>query len=147
MISCSIPWDWLGGRWVSIPHEVNNEFLGNVGRASKTIEGKLPYDVFVWLADFWDVFIEPHQIDEYISYYILLKKNLDEIIKMVPLPKVIWEFDGYYREWFVMSKDVDTTVDWEKEFTKADMLLLIDLIIKKAQEAKEKGVNLQFLWD
>lgn len=169
MITCGKLWEWFRNGWtISIPHEVNNQFLWDVDRASKSVkndlsenktlngflepfrfmlEKKIPYDIFVGLSDFWDVTIPPERLDEYIWYYRLLKEHLDEIAKIIPLPETIGDFDGWYDKWYVSTGNADNFIEWSKEFTKEDMHLLIDLIIRKALEAKKENVPLRFLWD
>lgn len=108
---------------------------------------KMPYNILVALNDFWDVVISPEKLDEYIGYYKLLKEHLDEIIKIIPLPKTIGDFDGWYEKWYCGTIDIDNSIDWTKDFTKEDMNLIIDLIIKKAEQAKQANSKLCFYWD
>jgi hypothetical protein len=104
-------------------------------------------DYSFWYSDFWEVIISPEKLDTLISDNLVLRDKLDVFTTIIPLPKYIWEFDGYYDEWFVWSNTIRNVVEGYREFTKKDMLLLIDLIIQKAQEAKGKWLSLVFSGD
>lgn len=154
-----------------LPHEINNEFLWNAWRAAR--EWKISWVIDV--PSFWDfanVEFPPEKLDQLYHDFDVLEKNLDEIIKIVPLPKKIGIFDGYYYEWFTHYRPSDLTklkeyldkykqwlypefeedkmniyIDHPDIFTPSDMLLIISLIKKKILEAKEKNETLVFSGD
>ena len=159
--------------YIMLPHEINNEFLWNARRA---VEGwKIKWAKYIpsfW--DYWDVEYSIEKLSKLYKDFEILEKNLDEIIKIIPLPKTIWNFDGHYWDWYIAFikwwekelkrsfpnmdnnkiKDLideKNLIDWDnnyiKTFTKEDMLLIISLIKKKILEAKEKWETLVFSWD
>jgi hypothetical protein len=130
-----------------IPHEINNEFLIHVHWYTK--EKETPWgNLGVWVSDFADVEFPPEKLDQIYHDFDVLEKNLDEIIKIVPLPPKIGVFDWYYIPWFISdATNLNDEVFWTKEFTKSDMLLIISLIKKKILEAKEKNQTLVFSGD
>jgi hypothetical protein len=67
--------------------------------------------------DFWaDVEFPPEKLDRLYHDFDMLEKNIDEIIKVVPLPKKIWGWESYY-PWFVSIYEgwID---DFKKNFQK-----------------------------
>lgn len=130
-----------------IPHEINNEFLWNAWRAAR--EWKVSWVIDVpsfW--DFADVEFPPEKLDQLYHDFDILERNIDEIVKVVPLPQKIGVFDWYYIPWFISdATNLNDEVFWTKEFTPSDMLLIISLIKKKILEAKEKNETLVFSGD
>ena len=67
--------------------------------------------------------------------------------------KLRWNFKELYHKSVTIAEILDSSlmtedeIHWEKEFTKEDMLLLIDLIKKKILEAKERNLPLVFSGD
>ena len=159
--------------YIMLPYEINNEFLFDIDQYTKkniSKWGKLN----IWVSDFKDLEFLPEKLNKLYNDFEVLEKNLDEIIKVIPLPKTIWNFDGHYWDWYIsfikwwekeLKKsfpnmdnnkikdliDEKNLIDWDndyiKTFTKKDMLLIIWLIKKKILEAKEKWETLIFSWD
>ena len=164
---------WKDPWYIMLPHEVNNEFLWNAWRAARAWKIRWVNDIpSFW--DFWLVKYPPEKLDKLYKDFEVLEQNLDEIIKVVPLPKTIWNFDWHYWDWYISfikwwekelkksfpnmsNKEIKdlinekNLVDWDdeyiKEFTKEDMLLIISFIKKKILEAKEKWETLVFSGD
>jgi hypothetical protein len=148
MIACYWKW-YIGNNYIAIPHEINNEFLWNARRALENWKIKW-IEYIPSFNDFWaPVEYKPEELDKLYKDFEVLESNLDRIIKVVPLPKTIWNFDWYYYPWFIdyTNDRIDREVFWIKKFTKEDMLLIISLIKKKILEAKEKWATLIFSWD
>lgn len=164
-----ILWNWSNDSWyVTLPHEINNEFLWNAWRAAKEWKIKgISYIPSFW--DFWTVEFSVEKLDKLYNDFEILEKNLGEIIKIVPLPKKIWWWEAYSPKFIVTWEDSkkefknsfsfmdDEEIEYlihksdiiEKptDFTKEDMLLIILLIKKKILEAKEKWETLVFSAD
>ena len=160
--------------YIMLPHEINNEFLSKVFLSMKEWNMK-NYWFRLIFNDFWaPVEFNVDKLDKLYTDFEVLENNLDEIIKVIPLPKTIWNFDGHYWNWYIsfikwwekeLKKsfpnmdnnkikdliDEKNLIDWDndyiKTFTKKDMLLIIWLIKKKILEAKEKWETLIFSWD
>ena len=147
MISCHLEWEWSKNWWtIQIPHEINNNFFWLIYSAIQEWKIK-DIDIHILYSDFWKVVISPNKIDKLIEDYTILEKHIDKIIKIIPLPKTIWDFDGHYYKWFLVSLKQYEEIDGIKDFNKEDILYLIKLIKKKALEAKEKWKDLIFIWD
>lgn len=148
MIACY--WEWyIWNNYITLPYEINNSFFWPLNIEMNNW-GMINYWFKIRYNDFsGDVIISPEKLDQHLSAYETLEKNLDNIIKIVPLPKKVWTFDWYYYPWFIEYIDdkIDREIYGEKDFTKQDMLLLIDLIKIKILEAKEKNVALIFSGD
>ncbi len=157
---------------VMLPYEINNDFFIYVSLYTKKNSTSFGY-LNIWMNDFWaDVEFPPEKLDQLYHDFDVLEKNLDEIIKLVPLPEKIGVFDDYYYEWFTHYRPADlnklkeyldqykqwlypeykedkmnTYIDHPDIFTPSDMLLIISLIKKKILEAKEKNETLVFSGD
>jgi len=167
-------WDgWKDPWYIMLPHEINNEFFSPASTAAE--EWKIKWINFIpYFWDFWDVEYPVEELGKLYKDFEVLEQNLDKITKVVPLPKTIWNFDGHYWDWYISfiewwkeqlkksfpemnnNEILDlinekNLVDWDdeyiKNFTKEDMLLIIELIKKKILEAKEKWETLVFSWD
>jgi len=154
---------------VTLPHEINNEFLSNAGRAARSWDIKWVSDIPSF-NDFWaPVEYWVSSLDKLYQDFEVLEKNLDKIVEIVSLPRKIWWWEWYNRQFISFNKD------WIKEikkyfpkiteqeisdiihrenmiqeltsFTRNDMLLIISLIKKKILEAKEKWETLVFSGD
>ena len=136
---------------IVMPQEINNEFLWNAWRAARNWKIKWVNDIpSFW--DFWaPVEFTIDKLDKLYSDFEVLEQNLDEIIKIVPLPKMVWTFDWMLYVWYRTNVWFDNYVElwtwWWQYFDKEDMLYLIWLIKKKILEAKEKWETLIFSWD
>lgn len=135
---------------VVIPHEINNEFLWDVRRLAES--WKIDWVNFVpSFSDFWTVEFSVNKLDKLYNDFEVLEQNLDEIIKIIPLPKMVWCFDGMLYVWYRTNIGFDNYIElgtWGgKYFDKEDMLYLIWLIKAKILEAKEKGETLVFSGD
>jgi len=155
--------------FITMPHEINNEFLWSASQEIKIwkINGmqSLPS-----LNDFWaDVEFWVNELDKLYSEFELFEKKLDEIMKIISLPKKIWWWEWYnkqfvffYESWIQEAKkylpylseneinDIVNRNNMIQEptiFTKEDILLIISLIKTKILEAKEKWEALVFSWD
>lgn len=151
MIECCIKNRDLNDHIVILPHEINNEFLWDAWRAARNWEIKWVYDVPSF-SDFWaPVEFSVWELDKLYSDFEVLEKNLDEIIKIVPLPEKVWCFDGILFVWYRTNIWFDNYIElwtwWYKFFDKQDMLYIISLIKKKILEAKEKWETLIFSGD
>ena len=103
MISCHLEWEWSKNWWtIQIPHEINNNFFWWIYSAIQEWKIK-DIDIHILYSDFWKVVISPNKIDKLIEDYTILEKHIDKIIKIIPLPKTIWDFDGHYYKWFLVS--------------------------------------------
>ena len=155
--------------FVTLPHEINNEFLWNAWRSAR--DWKIKWIINIpSFNDFWDdVEFSLNKLDKLYNDFEILEKNLDEIIKVVPLPKKIWwwewynkSFISFNKEWIEEFKkyfpnfpenDINDIVNHKNmienptDFTKEDMLQIISLIKKKIKEAKEKWETLVFSGD
>ncbi len=150
MIECCLKNRDLNDYIVILPHEINNEFLGNAGRAARAWKISGVHDVpSFW--DFGNVEFPPEKLDQLFHDFDTLEKNLDEITKIVPLPKMVWCFDGILFVGYRTNVGFDNYVElWTwgwKYFDKDDFLYLISLIKKKILEAKEKNETLVFSGD
>lgn len=137
----------MKSNWsIIIPHEINNLFLWPARRAAESWK-------IEWInsiPSFWDyakIVIDNSKLDEIYADFTLLENNLEKIIKIIPLPKKIWELDGYIFPWFVSIYMETDEIYESKNFDKYDMLNLIRLIKIKILEAKEKKESLIFSWD
>lgn len=155
--------------FITMPHEINNEFLWHASQQIKTW-------IINWMNnfpsfnDFWaDVEFSFNDLDKLYNEFELFEEKLDEIIKIVPLPKKIWWWEWYnkqfvffYEYWieeakkylpYLTDNEIDDIVNHKNmvqeltDFTKQDMLLIISLIKKKILEAKEKWETLVFSGD
>jgi len=176
MIECYLaipPKEYCDEHSILIPHEVNNQFLGSAARYLfpnnqflwkvarylfprhsrflwKTVRYLSPSNNLIGLGDYGTVVIISKQIDKYLKQLQILESKFDEIVKIIPLPKMIGLEDGHYYPGYLHrtydGKEVDT-VDEPLEFTKEEFFKLLNLIRKKALEAKEKNMNLVFSGD
>lgn len=128
---------------ILIPWEINNSFLAPLHFSSKSKKWILPYDIFLGLHDLWKVIIKFEKLNHYSQYLDSLEKNIDSIIKVIPLPENMWAWDGHYYEWF-LSDEKKNLVKWFRSCKKSDILLLINLIRNKVLEAKNKQKSLIF---
>ena len=136
-----------------MPYEINNEFLWNARRAAE--EWKIKWVNYTpSFNDFWTPMeFLWKELDKLYNDFDILENNLDEIIKVVPLPKMIWAFDWSLYVWFKNPMEFDNYVElwtWDyvwQYFDKKSMLYLIWLIKKKILEAKEKWETLVFSGD
>lgn len=168
MISLTLK-DHIKNFWyVTLPYEINNEFLFNVDQYTK--KNATPWwHLDVWASDFADVEFPPEKLDQLYHDFDVLEKNLDEIIKTVPLPEKIGGWESYQQDFLFIKNEwredfnkyfpnkkndfIDGIINFrgyiEKptSFTKSDMLLIISLIKKKILEAKEKNETLVFSGD
>lgn len=154
---------------VTMPHEINNEFLWRASQEIKSwkISGM---ENFPSLNDFWaDVEFWVNELDKLYNEFELLEKSLDEITKIIPLPKKVWgwerynkQFINFYEYWvaevkkylpYLSDEEIRDITNKENmiqeltDFTQEDMLLIISLIKKKILEANEKWEILVFSWD
>lgn len=168
MITVYLKKSYKTGWFIVLPHEINNGFLWNAWRLAK--EWKIKWIINIpsfW--DFWAVEFPVEKLDKLYNDFEILEKNLDNIIKIIPLPKQIWWWESYpvgfisfYKEWAKEFKKYFPECDFEyinwiidyknyvekpTNFTKEDMLLIISLIKKKILEAKEKWETLVFSAD
>ena len=154
--------------FVTLPHEINNEFLFNLDQYTKKNPTSWWY-LEVWASDFGSIEFPPDKLDKLYHDFDILEKHLDEIIKIVPLPKVIgwWEwyhkgFVSFYKEGVdevrkylpqIREDEIQDIVNCENmiqqpvPFLESDLLLIISLIKKKILEAKEKNETLVFSGD
>lgn len=141
-------WENIPNWWfISIPYEINHNFFVEIALQTQKKLNNLPHLNIAW-PDFWRWYVLEWEIlNKYIKNCEYVKNNLDEIIKFIPLPSTIWEFDDHYINWFIFNGKFDNYIEWKWDFEKKDILLLLDLIIKKANEAIAKWVWLQFVWD
>jgi len=149
MTEIKLKWENTSNGWIiAIPYEINHNFILKyqiLANAWKQVEEKI---LVAWPDYGKGYVLEWKQLDKYIKDCEYFKENLEEIMKKVPLPKWLWEYDDYYIEWFVSSCQNNNYVEfWKKEITKEDILVLLSLLHKKANEAKEKGVAMEFIWD
>jgi len=136
---------------IVMPHEINNEFLSKVFLSMKGWNMK-NYWFRLIFNDFWaPIEFNVDKLDKLYADFEILEQKLDEIIKIVPLPKMVWTFDWMLYVWFKNPMEFDNYVElwtwWWQYFDKEDMLYLIWLIKKKILEAKEKWETLVFSWD
>lgn len=148
MTEVKLNWENMNNWWViCIPYEINHNFFVEIALKTQKKLNNLPHLNIAW-PDFWRWYILEWEIlNKYIKNCEYVKKNLDEIIKFIPMTNTIWKMDWYYLKWFISKVGLDNYFEWENVLEKEDILLLLDLIIKKAKEAKEKWVWLQFVWD
>lgn len=142
----SYKWDWS----IQIPHEINNEFLWNARKAAESWKIK-------WIkylpsfSDFWIVEFPVEKLDKLYEDFDTLEKNLNEIVEIVPLPKVVGTFDGMLYVWYRTNIWFDNYVElwtwWGQYFDTEHMLYLIWLIKQKILEAKAKWETLVFSGD
>lgn len=147
MIACYWKW-YIWNSYIAIPHEINNQFTFNLDKYTLNNSYKWGH-LDIWMSDHREFNIPIKKLDKLIKDYEILENNLDEVIKIIPLPKIIWKDDWYYYPWFIdyTNDRIDREIFETKDFIKEDMLLLIKLIKGKAKEAKEKNVPLIFSWD
>ncbi len=169
MITVYLKKSYKTGWFIVLPHEINNEFLWNAWRAARDWEIHWVNNIPSF-NDFWvDVEFPIEKLDNLYNDFEILERNLDGIIKIVPLPKKIWWWESYpigfisfYEEWIEEFKkyfpeSTQEYIDWiisyksyieePTQFTKEDILLIISLIKKKILEAKEKWETLVFSGD
>ena len=170
MISVCLKDSYKNTWWVMLPYELNMEFFYKIEEYTRNNSIRYWY-LNIKYNDFWaDKEFQLDELDKLYNDLDVLEKNLDEIIKIIPLPKKIWVFDGYYREWFIFYRPSDLNKlkkyldqyrewlypkyeeeklniykEWTKDFKKEDMLLIISLIKKKILEAKNKWETLVFV--
>jgi len=150
MIECCLKNRELNDYVVILPHEINNEFFRKIRWSIQTWEINL-INYFPILNDFWTVEFSVEELDKLYKDFEILEENLDEIIKIVPLPKMVWTFDWMLYVWYRTNVWFDNYVElwtgWWKYFNKEDILYLLSLIKKKILEAKEKNETLIFSGD
>ena len=150
MIECCLKNRELNDYIVILPHEINNEFLFDIHQYTKKNPTLFGY-LGVWASDFGSIEFPPEKLDQLYHDFDLLEKNLDEIIKLVPLPKMVWCFDWMMYVGYRTNIGFDNYVElWTwgwKYFDKKDMLYLLSLIKTKILEAKEKNETLVFSGD
>ena len=83
----------INNSTIVLPHEISHYFIWEIkkiyeGWEIKKIDYKLP-DHYIWNSE-----IPISELDQLFKDYQFLEENLEEIIKIVPLPKMVWCFDG-----------------------------------------------------
>lgn len=149
MIECFLafpPRKYSDDHSILIPHEVNNQFFSKAGRFL------FPESGIKGSGDIGSVIIPTFEIDDYLAKLQVLEDNLDEIIKIIPLPETVGEWDGHYHPEYWTSDVYDDRVELNtgergKPFNKIEFLKILKLIRRKALEAKEKDMNLVFSGD
>lgn len=164
-------WDIYKNTWfIMLPYELNIDFFYKIEEYTRNNPIKY-WHLNIKYNDFWaDKEFQLEKLDKLYNDFEMLEKNIDEIIKIIPLPKKIWAFDGYYRGGFIYyrpsnlnklkvyldkykewlypeyeEEKLNIYKEWTKDFTKDDMLLIISLIKKKILEGKEKWEGLIFV--
>ena len=141
--------EWEEKSKAMIPWEINNQFLTSFFK-SWTKESKFNYELNVGFSDFWKVIVKPDRINQFISHYQALKDNIDEIVKICPLPKEMSSWSEW-AEGFKYARDKEWNVinitDTIRETTPDDIRLLADVIIDIAKEAKEQNKYILFRWE
>jgi len=155
--------------FITLPHEINNEFLWNARISAESWQIQW-IDTIPSFNDFWaPIKFSLKELDILYTNFEILEENLDEIIKVVPLPQKIWGWEWYnkqfvflYEDWiketnkylpYLSNKEIQDIINRENmiqeptNFKKEDMLLIISLIKKKILEAQEKWETLVFSWD
>lgn len=148
MTEIKLNWENINNWWViSIPYEINHNFFVEISLKTQKQLNKLPFLNIAW-PDFWRWFILKWEIlNKFIKDCEYIKYNIDEIIKIIPLPKEMWKFDNYHINWFILKNELDNYIEWSSELKKEDIILLLDLMIKKANESISKWIWLKFIWD
>ena len=150
MIECCLKNRDLNEYIVILPQDINDNFLWKAENATK--EWKIKWVNYIrsfWT--YWTIEFTVDKLDKLDNDFEVLEQNLDEIIKIVPLPKMVWTFDWILYVWYRTNVWFENYVElwtwWWQYFDKEDMLYLIWLIKKKILEAKEKWETLIFSWD
>ena len=149
MTEIRLLWEtWKTGWSIYIPYEINHDFFLAIQFKIKDSMLDLERLRIAW-PDYWPWWtLEWERLDKYINDCDYFQDNLDTIIQIIPLPKNMWEGDDWYMEWFIWNSKTDNSVEGEnRQVSKKDIVLLLWLLKKKAQEAKEKWIPLCFSWD
>lgn len=148
MTEIKLNWENINNWWIiTIPYEINHNFFVEIALKTQNQLNNLPHLNIAW-PDFWKWYLIDWEIlNKFIKDCEYIKNNFNEIIKIIPLPKEVWKFDNYYIDWFVTKNNLDKYLEWEFNLKKEDIFLLLDLMIKKANESIEKWVGLEFIWD
>lgn len=149
MTEVRLEWENWQNNWsIFIPYEINHNFFMEIQIKIKKWDINMKYISIAWVDRGKWFSLGVNETKQYIADCKYLKENLDEIIKKVPLPNNMWNEDWRYEEWFIRSKKIINTIfDEQKKVSKEDIILLLDLMLKKANEAIAKWVWLQFVWD
>ncbi|MCH2189079.1 hypothetical protein MK079_04610 [Candidatus Gracilibacteria bacterium] len=139
---------WKTGWSIYIPYEINHDFF--LAIQFKIKDSMLDLErLRIAGPDYgpgWT--LEGERLDKYINDCDYFQDNLDTIIQIIPLPKNMGEGDDWYMEGFIGNSKTDNSVEGEnRQVSKKDIVLLLGLLKKKAQEAKEKGIPLCFSGD
>lgn len=154
----------IGYYSISIPYEINHNFFLEAHLMSKKwkilwVDEVISFpDYGSWVSYQWD------EIDVLLNRLDSLEKNIDNITKDIPIPKMIGMSDWRAIVWYEYHRRYDWILDqWIDSSPystyveilagsyvnceKKDILYIIFLIKNLAQKAKEINKSLRFIWE